>query len=174
MARNIQTLAGNIFTSGYSGASGLSGYTGLSGYSGSGTVAVSNDTATNSTYYPVWVTTNSGSLSTVYVTDSKLTFNPSTGTLSATEINSLSDQTLKTNIMPIEDALNLVNQISGVNFNWNDTGKTSAGVLAQDLEKVLPHLVNEVNGLKTVNYNGLIAVMLEAIKLLAEKSSSSK
>jgi hypothetical protein len=47
-------------------------------------------------------------------------------------------------------------------------------VLAQDLEKVLPHLVNEVNGLKTVNYNGLIAVMLEAIKLLAEKSSSSK
>jgi hypothetical protein len=111
MARDIQTLAGNIFTSGYSGISGYSGY------NGSGTVVLSNDTTTNNNYYPVWTTSTTGSVSNVYVTDSKLTFNPSTGTLSATEINSLSDQTLKMNLTPIDNALELIQKISGFNFN---------------------------------------------------------
>ncbi|NBX71563.1 tail fiber domain-containing protein, partial [bacterium] len=48
---------------------------------------------------------------------------------------------------------------------WKETGKSSYGVIAQELQKVLPELVKQ-GEVKSVNYNGIIGVLIEAIKEL--------
>lgn len=53
----------------------------------SGGATISDDTTTNSTYYPVFSTTTSGTLTTATVSSTKLTYNPSTGALSATSLS---------------------------------------------------------------------------------------
>jgi hypothetical protein len=85
--------------------------------------------------------------------------------MTAINFNSTSDQNLKSNVQTIENALNITNQLRGVSFDWKETGTKSYGVIAQELEKVLPELVK--NGeVKSVNYNGLIGVLIESIKEL--------
>lgn len=129
--------------------------------------SLSNDTTTNASYYPVWSTSTSGVPTNIYVSTTKLYFNPSTGTLNATIFNSLSDVTLKTNIKRIENATATINKIDGVEFDWKDNGKKSAGTIAQQLEQILPHLVDtSEDGTKTVNYSGLIAYLIESNKEL--------
>jgi hypothetical protein len=86
-----------------------------------------------------------------------------TSTVTAADFNSTSDQNLKDNIRTIENALDKVSSINGVLFEWKSTGDTSAGVVAQEVEKVLPEVVKDMDG-KTVNYNGLIGLLIEAIK----------
>ena len=134
---------------------------------GSSGATVADDTSTNAnTFYPVLsANTTSGALTTVKVSTTKLYYNPSTGTLSATNFNSLSDQTLKTNVTPIVNATSIVRALNGVEFDWTDTGDKSSGVIAQQLEAVLPHLVttNE-DGIKSVNYQGITAYLIEAFK----------
>ena len=84
-------------------------------------------------------------------------------TVTAADFNSTSDANLKDNIRTIENALEKVSNINGVLFEWKSTGDTSAGVVAQEVEKVLPEVVKTLDG-KTVNYNGLIGLLIEAIK----------
>jgi hypothetical protein len=96
------------------------------------------------------------------------TTNPSTkldvnGTITCADINSTSDIKLKDNIETFSNALEIVEGIRGVRFEWKKDQKPSIGVIAQELEEVLPELVSQ-NDPKTVNYNGLIGVMIEAIK----------
>ena len=85
------------------------------------------------------------------------------GIVTASDLNSTSDIKLKTNIRDIENPLNKILQIRGVNFEWKKDNRQSIGVIAQEIEKVLPELVND-GETKTVNYNGLIGVLIEAIK----------
>jgi hypothetical protein len=85
------------------------------------------------------------------------------GTVKATDFNTTSDQNLKTNIHTIEDPLAKVVHIRGVNFEWKETQKPSVGVIAQEVEKVLPELVASGDK-KTVNYNGLIGLLIEVVK----------
>jgi hypothetical protein len=85
------------------------------------------------------------------------------GVVTATDFNSLSDINLKTNIRSIDDPLNKVLQIRGVNFEWKEDNRSSAGVIAQEIESVLPELVYG-DETKVVNYNGLIGVLIEAMK----------
>ena len=119
----------------------------------------------------MWATSTTGTLTTAYTSTGKLTFNPSTGTLSATEINSLSDRSLKINIQPISNPLELLQNITGVNFAWKDNGRPSSGLIAQEVEKIIPILVNQIQGYKTVNYNGIIGLLVEAVKKLSDKIS---
>jgi hypothetical protein len=84
-----------------------------------------------------------------------------------------SDERLKTNISLIENALTKVSEISGVTYNWNDLaiGKDQnireAGVIAQEIEKVLPEVVTERdNGFLAVKYEKLVPLLIEAIKEL--------
>jgi hypothetical protein len=85
------------------------------------------------------------------------------GIVTATDFNSASDLKLKENIQVIENPIDKVLQINGVSFDWKETGKSSMGVIAQDVEKVLPELVNGTDS-KTVNYNGLIGLLIEVVK----------
>ena len=77
---NVSYNLGNVI--------GQSGYSGYSGYSGSSaaSVAISNDTTTASNEYPVFVTATSGTASTIYTSNSKYLYKPSTGELTAQEL----------------------------------------------------------------------------------------
>lgn len=101
----------------------------------------------------------------VSVSDAKLYYNPSTGTLNSTNFNSLSDERLKINVTSIDNAIETINSLDGVSFNWLKNGKKSYGLIAQELEKIIPELV-EGSEIKTVNYSGLIAFLINAVKTL--------
>ena len=90
--------------------------------------------------------------------------------------NYSSDQRLKDNVLVIDSALNKVNNISGYSFTWNNKindhreGTNDYGVIAQEIEDILPDAVSINNqGNKTVNYNALIPLLVEAVKELSAK-----
>lgn len=128
---------------------------------------LTDDTTTNETRYPLLSTATSGSISTANVSSSKLTYNPSTGTMSATVFSATSDINTKTNIIQVINAIETIQQLKGVSFDWKDTGKHSYGVIAQEIEAVLPDIVhtNDLN-VKSVDYNAILAFLIESIKEL--------
>ena len=91
-----------------------------------------------------------------------------TGVCTATDFDSTSDARLKTNVQVVDGALSKVNELRGVSFNWIETGQPSYGVIAQELETVLPELVHGGDP-KKVNYNGIIGVLIESIKELSAR-----
>ena len=92
------------------------------------------------------------------------------GVITATEFNATSDMRLKDNITAVQNPLDILAAISGVQFNWKSNGKEAVGVLAQEIEKVLPQIVNtNADGYKAVSYDSLIPILIEAIKELAAK-----
>jgi hypothetical protein len=106
-------------------------------------------------------------VSTLNVSSTKLFFNPSTGDLSATSFNSLSDATFKENFESIENSFDILEQINTYSFDWKDNKTKSYGVIAQELEKIMPELVKtNIDGWKTVAYTPLIAILIEAVKRL--------
>ena len=86
-----------------------------------------------------------------------------TGDIAAANFNSTSDISLKDNIQTIVDPLDKIIKLNGVTFNWKENQKPSIGVIAQELQEVLPELVTQ-GDIKSVNYNGLIGVLIEAVK----------
>ena len=59
--------------------------------------------------------------------------------------------------------------MNGYYYAWKESGKQSAGVMADEIEKEFPMLVEtSEHGIKSVNYNGLIAVLIEAVAELAK------
>ena len=82
----------------------------------------------------------------------------------APNFNSTSDRNLKDNIRPVEGASELVSNLEGVHFTWKSNGQETIGVIAQQIEEHLPQLVQTGETHKTVNYNGLIGVLIEAVK----------
>ena len=87
------------------------------------------------------------------------------GTTSSGVFTSTSDITKKTNIQNITNAVELTKQINGVRFDWKETEESSAGVIAQEVEEVLPEIVHTNDeGIKSVNYNGVVGLLVEAIK----------
>lgn len=90
------------------------------------------------------------------------------GIATAQDFDALSDERYKTNINTVGNALLKVQQLRGVKFDWKESGLGSYGVVAQELEEVLPELVHG-NDPKTVNYNGIIGVLIEAIKELQDE-----
>ena len=55
--------------------------------------------------------------------------------------------------------------MKGVAFNWKESKKPSLGLIAQDVEKVLPQIIEtDSNGYKTVNYDAIIPILVESVK----------
>ena len=79
-----------------------------------------------------------------------------------------SDVSLKENVTTVNNALDLTSQLRGVRFDWKESGSGDYGVIAQELEEVLPELVSQGDP-KSVNYNGIIGVLIEAVKELSER-----
>lgn len=137
-------------------------------------VVIGNEITSSNTFYVTFSSVTANAVTQLNVASSKLTFNPATGTLSSTVFNSLSDAELKDNVQPITNALDIINSMSGVGFNWKETGNKSFGVIAQEIEKVVPELVSDINNTKTVNYDGIIAFLIEAIKELNKRLESKE
>ncbi len=95
----------------------------------------------------------------------RLEVNNSAVTVAGT-FNNTSDARLKENVEPLTNALSDVCKLEGVSFNWIDGGKKSTGFIAQQVEPILPDVVttNEDDGIKSVNYVGMIGHLVEAIK----------
>ena len=87
------------------------------------------------------------------------------GVVTCQDVDSLSDINFKENVNTVDGALDKVSELRGVSFNWKESGEPSYGVIAQELENVLPELVHGDDP-KRVNYNGIIGVLIEAIKEL--------
>lgn len=139
-------------------------------------VTIVNDNVTNTTQYLTMTRATSGDQGASYVSSTKLYYNPSSGVLSSTDYNSLSDLTLKTNIKDLSNSLDILDSIRPVSFDWKDNGVTAYGVIAQELEKVLPQLVNENpdNGIKAVSYTQLIPFLIDAVKQLKKEVDTLK
>jgi hypothetical protein len=100
----------------------------------------------------------------VATTSANLQFNGTNLTCAGT-VTANSDERLKENVETISDALDKVNQLRGVEFDYKETKEHSIGVIAQEVEKIVPDLVYEdVMGLKSVAYQNIVALLIEAIK----------
>jgi len=99
-----------------------------------------------------------------------------TGTFTATgDICAYSDASLKTNVQTIEGAMGKVDAIRGVTFDRLADGSTSTGVIAQELESVLPEAVQtDENGVKMVAYGNVTGLLIEALKELKAEVESLK
>jgi hypothetical protein len=181
--------------------------TGTSGYvlrtDGSGNLSwvdvsfeVSNQTADTSTYYPLMSTSSSGSITGVTTTTGKLEFQPSSGTLTVTDIaatdgvfsNDLtvtndftagtitetSSRDLKTDIEPIADAVAKIVSLDGVQYTRRASGKREAGLIAEEVERVLPELVDSQGEYKSISYSRLSAYLIEAVKTLKSQLDEVK
>jgi hypothetical protein len=161
---------GSISTSGIITASAFVGDG--SGLTGAGST-VFNDTTTDQEFFPLFTDITTGTITASGISTSKLTYNPSSGEVTAVDFNSTSDFNLKTNIQTVDNALDIVDNLRGVSFEWKENGKKSYGVIAQELEKVLPELVKGGDP-KTVSYSGIIGVLIEAVKELSEEIEKLK
>lgn len=103
-----------------------------------------------------------------------LRYNPSTGTLSAKIINGLSDRRYKENIVEIVEPVSKVNALRGVTFDWKSNGAADAGVIAQEVQAVMPELISETEESMTVNYNGLVGLLIAAVKELSAEVETLK
>ena len=126
---------------------------------------ISNDTTSTSAIYPIFTANTGNALSNVSVSSTKLTFTPSSGTLTATDFNSTSDLRRKENIQTIDNGLEIIQKINPVSFDWKETGKKGFGVIAQEIEKLLPSIVGEDGeGYKSISYSQLISFLISAVK----------
>lgn len=99
-----------------------------------------------------------------------------TGTFTATgDICAYSDASLKTNVQTINGAMGKVDAIRGVTFERLEDGSTSTGVIAQELEAVLPEAVQtDEHGVKMVAYGNVTGLLIEALKELKAEVESLK
>ena len=81
-------------------------------------------------------------------------------------VTAYSDAKLKENLEAIPNALAKVQALTGYTFDRKDTGERQTGLIAQDVEKVLPEAVGENNGTMTLAYGNLVGLLVEAIKEL--------
>ena len=86
-----------------------------------------------------------------------------------------SDERYKDNVIPIENPNDKIKQIGGYTFDWNDKheifkGQHDVGVIAQEIEKVLPEIVEtRENGFKAVKYEKIVALLIESNKELIKR-----
>jgi hypothetical protein len=71
----------------------------------------------------------------------------------------------KDNIETLTGALNKVLSMRGVSFIWKDNRQPSIGIIAQEIEKIIPEIVaSDERGIKSVSYDSIIGLLIEAIK----------
>jgi hypothetical protein len=98
-----------------------------------------------------------------------------TGDVTAQNVNSLSDATLKANVAPIENAGTVVDGLNGVGYDWQDGSGHAYGMIAQQVEEVIPEAVKtDANGIKSVNYSMVIPFLVETVKQLRQDIAEIK
>jgi hypothetical protein len=179
---NIPGATGQTGSTGITGATGVSNVPGATGLTGATGVLILGATG---------FTGATGTLSftvagPLFVGTGMIGASGATGSIRATnEITAYfaSDERLKENIQPIEEALTKLRKLKGVMFDWKDevvkerggedgyfVRKHDTGVIAQEVEKVLPEVVAErQDGYKAVRYEKLAGLIIQAINELADQ-----
>lgn len=87
------------------------------------------------------------------------------GAISVSSVTATSDREKKRDIQPVNTAL--LDRLNGYSFNWKDSGQPSIGVMWDEVAAAYPSLaIIDADGNKSVNYNGLVAVLISEIKTL--------
>jgi len=93
------------------------------------------------------------------------TVDMSINTVTGVNINTTSDARLKENIQKLLNAMDKVNSLEGVSYNLKESGEASIGLIAQEVEKILPEVVRtDEEGYKSIAYGNIVALLIEAIK----------
>jgi len=165
-------------------------------------VEINNQTADTSTYYPTMSTSTTGGITDLSVSSSKLSFQPSSGTLTVTDLSATdgdfsgtvtvsndltvtnnfsagtitetSSIALKTDITPIENALDSIAALAGVSYTRRATGRRESGLIAEEVERVLPEIVSDTGEYKSISYSRLTAYLTEAVKSLRQEIQELK
>jgi len=88
-----------------------------------------------------------------------------TGTVTAPGFFPTSSLAYKTNVQTYENALDTVNRLRGVRFDWKESGTPSVGLIAEEVERVVPEVVSHDGGTaRGINYDSLVGVLVEAVK----------
>jgi len=85
-----------------------------------------------------------------------------------------SDGRIKENVTTITSALDKVNELSGITYNIINKPRRQIGVVAQEVEKVLPEVIKEEEGVKTVAYPNMVGLLIEALKELNDRVDQTK
>ena len=126
-----------------------------------------------------WLYIQSGSDGTRFRNPSaaNMVYIDTSGNLTAAgNVTAYSDERLKTDISTINDALGICGKLRGVSYKWIRDGKPSIGVIAQEVEEVIPEVVltshdvdpstGEVEEIKSVDYGKIVGVLINAINEL--------
>jgi len=113
----------------------------------------------------------------VYWYNARKIMTTSAGVTVCSAVACVSDERLKECVEPITSALSMVQQLSGVCFNWREDGRQSMGFIAQDVEPITPRLVERsvtgdddeekfgiTDDVYTLNYGGFTPLLVEAMK----------
>jgi Chaperone of endosialidase len=85
-------------------------------------------------------------------------------------VTAASDARLKMDVEQIREALSLVNRMRGVFYTRIDTGESQVGVIAQEMQEIIPQVVHEsASGMLGVSYGNLVGVLIEAVKELSDR-----
>jgi len=121
-----------------------------------------------------WIDCNSAIIikdSTRTSSTNRFTFDVSSGTFSAAgDVTAFSDERLKSNIKTLDGSK--VFDMRGVSFTKDK--KESSGVIAQELEKIAPELVNSTGEYKSVAYGNIVGYLIEAVKQLKKEIEELK
>lgn len=93
-------------------------------------------------------------------------------------VTAYSDARLKDDVTAITNALDKIVQIGGYDFTWNEesgkNGQRDVGVIAQEIEAILPNVVKDVDGYKSVDYGRIVPLLIEGIKELYTELKAKK
>lgn len=168
---SFQPSTGTLTATTFSGAHSGDG-SGLSNVAADN-VGVTNNSSTNGTFYPTFVNGTSGDRGVTV--DNQMTYNPSSGEFTAQIVTASSDATLKEDINPLTGALEKISQLTGMHYKRKRTGLPEAGLVAQEVEKVIPEVVyTGQDGLKSIAYGNIVAYLIEAVKEQSKEIASLK
>jgi hypothetical protein len=113
-------------------------------------------------------------------TGNNVTIDASGNLVASGNVTAYSDRKLKTNIQTIKNALKTISKLRGVTFDWIESGQKSVGMIAQEVEEIIPELIteSEVKGpedkeptdvIKSLDYSKMVAILIEAIKEQQER-----
>jgi hypothetical protein len=164
-------------TDGTSGQLLSTNSSGVLGWATAG-ISIVDNTVDSATHF-VTLTTVTTDTSAVSLrrSSSKLTFQPSTGTLSSTIFTETSSVALKENFRPIEDALEKILNLTGMIYDRKDgSQKDEAGMIAEDVNSVIPNVVGkDAHGQPaTIAYQRITAYLVEAVKSLKQEINDLK